>query len=230
MKNSLKSLLLSTTVASALMAPALGFANAEVEKLSRDPANWATWGGDYYGSRFSTLTQINKDNAKNLQPMWTFSTGMLRGHEGGPLVVNGLIYIHTGYPHKIYALSQDTHSVVWEYDYAPDKGTDPTQVIGVMCCDVVNRGLAYGDGKVFLAQGDATLVALDAKTGKLVWKVKNGDPKAGMTIPTPPLSSRIRSSSVFPVVSSVFAASLRHTTSRMALRRGASTAWALTLT
>ena len=76
---------------------------------------------------------------------------------------------------------------MWEYDYAADKGTDPTQVIGVMCCDVVNRGLAYGDGKVFLAQGDATLIALDAKTGKLVWKVKNGDPKAGMTNTNAPL-------------------------------------------
>ncbi|NCX62571.1 MAG: PQQ-dependent dehydrogenase, methanol/ethanol family, partial [Betaproteobacteria bacterium] len=64
-------------------------------------------GGDYFGSRFSTLTQINKDNAKSIQPIWTFSTGALRGHEGGPLVVNGLIYIHTGFPHKIYALSQD---------------------------------------------------------------------------------------------------------------------------
>ena len=116
MKNSLKSLLLSTTVACAILAPAVVSANAEVEKLSHDPANWATWGGDYFGSRFSTLTQINKDNAKTIQPIWTFSTGALRGHEGGPLVVNGLIYIHTGFPHKIYALSQDTHSVVWEYD------------------------------------------------------------------------------------------------------------------
>jgi len=183
----MRGLVLATAVASAIAAPSVGFANAEVEKLSHDPANWATWGGDYYGMRFSTLTQVNKDNAKNLQPMWTFSTGALRGHEGGPLVVGGLIYIHTGYPHKIYALDQDTHSVVWEYDYAADKGTDPTQVIGVMCCDVVNRGLAYGDGKVFLAQGDATLIALDAKTGKLVWKVKNGDPKAGMTNTNAPL-------------------------------------------
>jgi PQQ-dependent dehydrogenase (methanol/ethanol family) len=187
MNNSLKSLLLSAAVATALAAPGVSLANAEIEKLSHDPVNWATWGGDYYGTRFSTLTQINKDNAKTIQPIWTFSTGALRGHEGGPLVVNGLIYIHTGFPHKIYALDQNTHSVVWEYDYAPDKGTDPAQVIGVMCCDVVNRGLAYGDGKIFMAQGDATLIALDAKTGKMVWKVKNGDPKAGMTNTAAPL-------------------------------------------
>ncbi|EAA20218.1 methanol dehydrogenase large subunit homolog-related, partial [Plasmodium yoelii yoelii] len=84
-------------------------------------------------------------------------------------------------------LDQATQSVIWEYVYAPDKGTDQSQVISVMCCDVVNRGLAYGDGKIFLAQGDATLVALDAKTGKIVWKVKNGDPKTGMTATNAPL-------------------------------------------
>ena len=187
MKEPMKSWLLATAVAAALAAPGITFASAEVEKLSQDPANWATWGGDYYGTRFSSLNQINKETAKNLQPIWTFSTGMLRGHEGGPLVVNGLIYIHTGYPHKVYALNQDTHTVVWEYNYAPEAGTDQAQVIGVMCCDVVNRGLAYGDGKVFLAQGDATLVALDAKTGKIAWKIKNGDPKTGMTNTNAPL-------------------------------------------
>jgi len=179
--------LVATAVAALLAAPGISQANAEVEALSKDAKNWATWGGDYSGIRYSALTEINKDTAKNLQPVWTFSTGALRGHEGGPLVVNGLIYIHTGYPHKIYALNQDTQSVVWEYQYAADAGTDQTQVIGVMCCDVVNRGLAYGDGKIFMSQGDATLIALDAKTGKLVWKAKNGDTKRGETNTNAPL-------------------------------------------
>ena len=187
MKKTVHNWLVATSVAALLSAPGLSYANAEVESLSKDPSSWPTWGGDYYGTRYSPLTQINKDTAKNLQPVWTFSTGALRGHEGGPLVVNGLIYIHTGYPHKVYALNQDTQSVVWEYTYAADPGTDQTQVIGVMCCDVVNRGLAYGDGKVFLAQGDATLIALDAKTGKLVWKAKNGDTKLGQTNTNAPL-------------------------------------------
>jgi len=182
-----KSWLLASSVAAMLAAPGMSQANAEVAALTQDNSSWATWGKDYAGTRYSPLTQINKDTAKNLQPKWTFSTGMLRGHEGGPLVVNGLIYIHTGFPHKVYALNQDTQSVVWEYNYAPDAGTDPQQVIGVMCCDVVNRGLAYGDGKLFLAQGDATLVALDAKTGKVVWKAKNGDTKQGMTNTNAPL-------------------------------------------
>jgi PQQ-dependent dehydrogenase (methanol/ethanol family) len=179
--------LVAASVAALVAAPGISQANAEVETLSKDAKNWATWGGDYAGTRYSSLTEINKDTAKNLQPVWTFSTGALRGHEGGPLVVNGLIYIHTGYPHKIYALNQDTQSVVWEYTYAADPGTDQSQVIGVMCCDVVNRGLAYGDGKIFIAQGDATLVALDAKTGKQVWKAKNGDTKKGETNTNAPL-------------------------------------------
>jgi len=187
MKKTVNNWLVATSVAALLAAPSISQANAEVEALAKDTKNWATWGGDYYGTRYSTLTEINKDTAKNIQPVWTFSTGALRGHEGGPLVVGGLIYIHTGYPHKVYALSQDTQSVVWEYQYAADAGTDQTQVIGVMCCDVVNRGLAYGDGKIFLAQGDATLIALDAKTGKLVWKVKNGDTKKGETNTNAPL-------------------------------------------
>ncbi len=187
MKKTVNNWLVATSVAALLAAPSISQANAEVEALAKDTKNWATWGGDYYGTRYSTLTEINKDTAKNLQPVWTFSTGALRGHEGGPLVVGGLIYIHTGYPHKVYALNQDTQSVVWEYQYAADAGTDQTQVIGVMCCDVVNRGLAYGDGKIFLAQGDATLIALDAKTGKLVWKIKNGDTKKGETNTNAPI-------------------------------------------
>ncbi len=187
MKKTVNNWLVATSVAALLAAPSISQANAEVEALAKDTKNWATWGGDYYGTRYSTLTEINKDTAKNLQPVWTFSTGALRGHEGGPLVVGGLIYIHTGYPHKVYALNQDTQSVVWEYQYAADAGTDQTQVIGVMCCDVVNRGLAYGDGKIFLAQGDATLIALDAKTGKVVWKIKNGDTKKGETNTNAPI-------------------------------------------
>ncbi len=187
MKISVNNWLVATSVAALLAVPGISQASPEIENLSKDPSSWATWGGDYYGTRYSPLSQINKDTAKNLQPVWTFSTGALRGHEGGPLVVNGLIYIHTGYPHKVYALNQDTQSIVWEYTYAADPGTDQTQVIGVMCCDVVNRGLAYGDGKIFLSQGDATLIALDAKTGKIVWKAKNGDTKLGQTNTNAPI-------------------------------------------
>ncbi|MGR9072945.1 MAG: methanol/ethanol family PQQ-dependent dehydrogenase [Gammaproteobacteria bacterium] len=177
MKKPVKSWLIATAVASLLAAPAISTANSGVEKLTQNPANWAIWGGNYAGTRYSDLDQINTSNVKNLQPAWTFSTGVLRGHEGGPLVVDDIVYIHTPFPNTVYALDQKTRSVIWEF--TPQQDADVT--IPVMCCDTVNRGLAYGDGKIFLQQSDTVLTALDAKTGKRVWSVKNGDPKLGMT-------------------------------------------------
>jgi len=104
MKKSLKSLLLTASIATLLAAPAISSANADLEKLTQNPANWATWGGDYAGTRFSKLNQITTDNVKTLQPAWSFSTGVLRGHEGGPLVVNDLVYIHTPFPNTVMRL------------------------------------------------------------------------------------------------------------------------------
>ncbi|WP_419585113.1 methanol/ethanol family PQQ-dependent dehydrogenase [Thiolapillus sp.] len=183
MKKPVKSWLIASTAAALLAAPAISTANSDLERLTKNPANWATWGGDYAGTRYSTLSQINTSNVKNLQPAWTFSTGVLRGHEGGPLVVDGVIYIHTPFPNTVYALDQKTQSVIWEF--TPKQDADVT--IPVMCCDTVNRGLAYGNGKIFLQQSDTVLTALDAKTGKRVWSVQNGDPKLGMTNTNAPL-------------------------------------------
>ncbi len=183
MKKPVKSWLIASTAAALLAAPAISTANSDLERLTKNPANWATWGGDYAGTRYSTLSQINTSNVKNLQPAWTFSTGVLRGHEGGPLVVDGVIYIHTPFPNTVYALDQKTQSVIWEF--TPKQDADVT--IPVMCCDTVNRGLAYGNGKIFLQQSDTVLTALDAKTGKRIWSVQNGDPKLGMTNTNAPL-------------------------------------------
>jgi PQQ-dependent dehydrogenase (methanol/ethanol family) len=183
MNKSFKSLLLASSVATLLAAPAISSANADLEKLTQNPANWATWGGDYAGTRYSKLNQINTTNVKDLQPAWSFSTGVLRGHEGGPLAVNGILYIHTPFPNTVYAIDQNTQSVIWEY--TPTQDADVT--IPVMCCDTVNRGLAYGDGKIFLQQSNTVLTALDAKTGKRIWSVQNGDPKLGMTNTQAPL-------------------------------------------
>ena len=183
MKKPVKSWLIASTVAALLAGPTVSSANSEVEKLTKNPANWATWGGNYQGTRYSELKQINASNVKNLQPAWTFSTGVLRGHEGGPLVVNDVLYIHTPFPNTVYAIDQKSQAVIWEY--TPQQDADVT--IPVMCCDTVNRGLAYGDGKIFLQQSDTVLTALDAKTGKRVWSVQNGDPKLGMTNTQAPL-------------------------------------------
>ncbi|OQK15885.1 methanol dehydrogenase [Methyloprofundus sedimenti] len=183
MKKPLKRLLLASTVAALLATPFITSANSGVEKLTSNPANWATWGGNYAGTRYSELDQINANNVKNLQPAWSFSTGVLRGHEGGPLVIDDVIYIHTPFPNTVYAIDQATQAVIWEY--TPTMDADVT--IPVMCCDTVNRGLAYGDGKIFLQQSDTVLTALDAKSGKRIWSVQNGDPKLGMTNTQAPL-------------------------------------------
>jgi len=149
-------------------------ANADLEKLIADPKNWAMQAGDMYNQRYSKLTQINDKNVGKMQVAWMFSTGVLRGHEGSPLVMNGTMYLHTPFPNKVFAIDLDTQKIKWRYEPKQD-----VAVIPQMCCDTVYRGLAYAENKIFLQQADSTLVALDANTGKVVWSVKNGDPKVG---------------------------------------------------
>ena len=145
--------------------------------------DWAQPAGDYANTRYSSLKEINSENVKTLIPMWTFSTGVLRGHEGAPLVVGDLMYVHTPFPNIVYALDLDHDGkIAWKYEPRQN-----SSIIPVMCCDTVNRGVAYGDGKIFLYQADTTLVALDAKTGVPVWSVKNGDPTKGATGTSAPL-------------------------------------------
>jgi len=158
-------------------------ANEELIKLQKDPAQWVMPTGNYANWRYSTLTQINATNVKNLRPVWTFSTGVLRGHEGGPLIIGNVMYVHTPFPNNVFALDLNNNGrIIWKYE--PHQ--DPS-VIPVMCCDTVNRGVAYGEGKIILVQADASVVALDAKTGQEVWKIKNGDPTKGETMTGAPM-------------------------------------------
>jgi alcohol dehydrogenase (cytochrome c) len=159
----------------ALSLPAL--ANDDLAKLIKDPKQWVIQTGDYANTRYSKLDEITKENVKKLQVAWTFSTGVLRGHEGAPLVVGDLMYVHTPFPNNVYALDlNDGGKIVWRYEPKQDPS-----VIPVMCCDTVNRGLAYADGMIILHQADTTVVALDAKSGQKKWSVVNGDPKKGET-------------------------------------------------
>jgi alcohol dehydrogenase (cytochrome c) len=159
----------------ALMTPAR--ANDSVMKLTQNPKDWVIQAGDYANTRYSKLDQITDKNVGKLAPAWSFSTGVLRGHEGSPLVVGDIMYLHTPFPNNVYALDLNNEGkILWKYEPKQDPN-----VIPVMCCDTVNRGLAYADGKIFLAQADTTVVALDAKTGKVDWSMVNGDPKKGET-------------------------------------------------
>src|SRR6476620_11797382 len=143
-------------VSVAMAAPAM--ANDSVTKLTSDPNNWAMQAGNYANTRYSALNQITTANVKDLKVAWTFSTGVLRGHEGSPLVVGDLMYVHTPFPNIVYALDlKNDGKIVWKYEPKQDPS-----VIPVMCCDTVYRGLAHADGTIYLHQADTTLVALDA--------------------------------------------------------------------
>ncbi len=169
--------LLTLLAAFALGSSQVAFANSDLQKQIDDPNQWVIQTGDYANQRYSKLDQINKENVGKLQVAWTFSTGVLRGHEGSPLVVGNMMYVHAPFPNTVFALDLDKEGqIVWKYE--PKQDPD---VIPVMCCDTVNRGVAYAEGKIFLHQADTTVVALDAKTGKVIWSVKNGDPKKGET-------------------------------------------------
>jgi PQQ-dependent dehydrogenase (methanol/ethanol family) len=172
-----KHILTIAAVSAVALTSGAASANSDVKRLTSNPNNWAIWGGNYEGQRHSTLDQINTGNADNLQVAWTFSTGVLRGHEGGPLVIGDTLYIHSAFPNKVFAIDLRDQTLRWSY--VPVQNAQET--IPVMCCDTVNRGLAYAEGKIILQQADTTLVALDAKTGDVIWSVKNGDPKIGET-------------------------------------------------
>ncbi|MER9867230.1 methanol/ethanol family PQQ-dependent dehydrogenase [Mesorhizobium sp. M0136] len=167
--------ILTTAAFLSLGAAYTASANEDLAKLASDAKNWAMQTGDYANTRYSKLNQITADNVKNLQVKWSFSTGVLRGHEGGPLVIGDVMYVHTPFPNNVYALDlKNDGKILWKYEPKQD-----SNVIPIMCCDTVNRGVAYGDGKIILNQADTTVVALDAKTGKVVWSVKNGDQTDG---------------------------------------------------
>ena len=174
----MRKLLVATCMAFALSAFAGPVsANDELLVMEKNPADWVSPTGNYANHRYSELSQINASNVADLKVAWTFSTGVLRGHEGAPLVFGGMMYVHAPFPNTVFALDLNADGAIkWRYEPKQDPDTIP-----VMCCDTVNRGLAYADGKVILHQADTTVVALNAQTGEVVWKVVNGDPKIGET-------------------------------------------------
>jgi PQQ-dependent dehydrogenase (methanol/ethanol family) len=182
----MRSKILAAAVLGTMFGSLPALANEEVQKLSADPNNWAQQSGDHALTRYSKLDQINTSNVKDLKVAWTFSTGVLRGHEGSPLVIGSKLYVHTPFPNTVYALDlDDEQKILWSY--TPKQ--DPS-VIPIMCCDTVNRGVAYADGKIFLYQADTNLVALDAKTGTEAWKVLNGNVKRGETGTSAPVVAK----------------------------------------
>jgi PQQ-dependent dehydrogenase (methanol/ethanol family) len=159
------------------LCASMAVANDDLISQVDDPAQWAIQTGDYKNQRYSELDQINAENVGDLQVAWMFSTGVLRGHEGSPLVVGDTMYVHTPFPNIVYALDLANEGrIKWKYEPKQDPN-----VIPVMCCDTVYRGVAYADGKIFLHQADTTVVALSAEDGSVLWEAVNGDPGIGET-------------------------------------------------
>jgi lanthanide-dependent methanol dehydrogenase len=149
--------------------------------LMGEPGNWAAQAGNYANWRYTPLRAINRGNVRRLRISTEIPTHAGHGHEGGPLVVGETLYLHTPYPNRVVAIDLADMSERWHYEPQQD-----ASVVGILCCDTVSRGLAYGNGKILLQQTDTTLVVLDAQTGAVQWQVTNGDPKAGMSATNAP--------------------------------------------
>ena len=149
-------------------APAQETAHSGAWTLNAPEGEWHATGRDYALQRYSPLDQITTANVRNLKPAWMFSMGTLRGQEGNPLVVGHVMYVHTSFPNIVYALDLSKPGVPMIWKYVPNQSPD---AIPIACCDVVNRGTAYSpSGKIFIQLLQGELVALDAKTGKELWK------------------------------------------------------------
>jgi PQQ-dependent dehydrogenase (methanol/ethanol family) len=149
-----------------------------------DDGQWTMPAKDYASTRYSQLAQINTQTVKSLRPVWTFSTGNVRGHEAAPLVVGGTMYVVTPFPNQLYALDLTKPGAPAKWVYEP-----PVEAAaqGVACCDVVNRGAAFFDDKIFYNTLDNQTVAVDAETGQEVWRTKVGDINKGESMTMAPI-------------------------------------------
>lgn len=165
-----------------LAAPAMAQDNAS---LQADDRQWVMPSKDYAQTRFSKLNQITPANAGKLQVAWTFSVGSNHGQEAAPLMVGDTLYVVGAFPNELFALDAVTGEMKWKYS----PRVNPAAA-GVACCDVVNRGAVYDNGKIFYNTLDNHTVAVDARTGKEIWAVKLGDISKGQTMTMAPMAAR----------------------------------------
>jgi lanthanide-dependent methanol dehydrogenase len=175
----------STLATLLLLATSIGgTARGQTTQKQADDGQWIMAPKDYANTRYSALDQIRIDNVKSLKVAWTFSTGYTRGHEAAPLVVNGTMYVTSPFPNTLYALdlTKPGGPLKWKYEPNPSPAAQ-----GVACCDVVNRGAAYSNGKIFFNTLDNQTVAVDANTGREVWKTRLGDINKGESMTMAPI-------------------------------------------
>jgi lanthanide-dependent methanol dehydrogenase len=165
-------------------APARALGSITANFAPNDPAGeWHSQARDYANTRFSPLADVNTTNVGKLRVAWTFSDGTQNGHEAAPLVLGDTMYLVTPFPNLAYALDLTKPGAPIKWSFAPN----PTPVsIGKACCDTVNRGGAYANGKIIYNLLDDHTIAVDAKTGKEVWRTKMGDVTRGETMTMAP--------------------------------------------
>jgi len=157
-------------------------ATQQLINVQTDPEQWVLPGKNFANTRYSTLDDINTDTVDGLRVAWSFSTGAQRGFEGSPLVVGDMMYFITPYPNYVYAIDlNDPNVVAWKFE--PE--ADPSS-IGVACCDTVNRGVFYADGKIVFNTLGGLVYALDADSGRELWHAQNADPSKGQTMTNHP--------------------------------------------
>lgn len=154
----------------------------DLETLTRDDKQWVMPAKNFANTRFSSLNQINAGNAGDLRVAWSFSVGSNHGQEAAPIVVGDTLYVVGAYPNELFALDATSGELKWKYSPRVDPASQ-----GVACCDVVNRGEAYDNGKIFFNTLDNHTIAVDAKTGKEIWVAKLGEITKGQTLTMAPL-------------------------------------------
>jgi len=174
------------------LAAALGWGQgmaAAAPPATTEDGQWTMPSKDYAATRYSTLGDISARNARSLHPVWTFSTGVLGGHEGQPLVVGDTMYVVTPWPNVLYAFDLTREGYPLKWKYRPEVSAN---ALGVACCDSVNRGAFYADGKIIYNLLDGHTVAVDARSGHEVWKTQIADVGNGETTTMAPLVVRDR--------------------------------------
>ena len=167
------------------VAPLPGATGATADLSPNDPpGEWRRQARDYANTRFSPLDQVNAGNVARLKMAWSFADGIPYGHESAPLVVGDTMFVVTPYPNIAYALDLTKPGAPIKWTYEPH----PAPIaIGKACCDAVNRGPTFADGKLVYTLLDAEVVAVDTQTGKLAWRARLGEPANGVTMTMSPL-------------------------------------------
>jgi alcohol dehydrogenase (cytochrome c) len=170
------------TLAALLVILALTLGSLASNADAQTGAVWGVYGGDTANTRYSTLNQVNTSNVGRLKVAWALQLGSLRSQESTPILVGDLLYVTSSHgPKNVFAVDARTGEVKWRY--SPEV---PAGIEQYACCDVNNRGVAHANGKIFVGRLDGHLVALDAKTGKELWKTQVIDHTGGSVITSPP--------------------------------------------